>query len=299
MEKVVEVDRLKDGTPVRISVRTYGNPKGVPLMYLHGGPGDCSTSDMATVYDQSKYFVLLFDQRGAGRSTPKNCLEKNTTQHLVADIEKIRVAFFGTPMVLAGGSWGTALALVYSIKYPKNVVGLLLRSFYDLTPGRTEYAFFPELRAAIERIAKTPRDITRKLMGKRDAKRRTLVRLLASSAPLYVTDAPPKKDPFSVAETIAIIGQHYEINRFFLPKNFIYKFIDKIQHIHVIIIQGRFDVVTPPLMAFRFSELHGNCDLRLVAGGHSLYEKNVRSALRNGAKDLYGILVSGAASSIG
>ena len=285
----MEVDRLADGTPVKIAVRTYGNPAGVPVMYLHGGPGDCCFPALAKVYDKRKYFILLFDQRGCGRSTPKNCLEKNTTLDLVADIEKIRLAYFAAPMVLAGGSWGSALALVYSIKYPKNVLGLLLRAVYDLSPEKTEYAFFPELLEKKQRLAKTPQEVTRRLAGKRDATRRALVQVLTTSAPLYVF-GKPRKDPFSAMETMAIIGHHYESNNFFMPPNFILDNMATLHHIPVIAVQGRFDVVTPPEIAFRLFRDHPQCDLRVVLGGHTFFEPKILKELSKASKDMYAIV---------
>ena len=272
----MRVDVLPDGTAVDIAVYEHGNPKGIPALFLHGGPGDCANPQTPTLFDLETYHLIMFDQRGCGNSTPRNHLQKNNTQLLIADIERIRHHVFGDqPVVLAGGSWGTALALLYAQQFPTNVSGLVLRSVFDLTPGRTEYAFYPELLHQIQKIVGSKgtlvNNIHRSLIHKKKT-RKKLVRLLGDPRPLFLHSKPAKKDSYKALETMALLGAHYEKNNFFVPKNAIYKHLNKIKHIPVIIVQGRYDIVTPIAMAHKICRKLPLCDLRVVQAGHSSEE---------------------------
>ena len=129
----LHVDTLSIGEKVNVHVECSGNPNGIVVIYLHGGPGDCINLRMHRLYNPKKYHIVLFDQRGCGKSTPRNHTEKNTTKHLIQDIECIRKHIQCERMVVAGGSWGSALALMYAEKHPSRVLGLILRGIYDLS----------------------------------------------------------------------------------------------------------------------------------------------------------------------
>jgi proline iminopeptidase len=130
----IRVDTCSDGTPIIIAVYLYGNPKGYPVVYLHGGPGDRFTHAVAAFYDLNKYRLVGFDQRGCGNSTPRLLIENNTTQHLLQDIEHIRTHIMNADKwLVAGGSWGSSLAFCYAQTYPQHTSGLILRGFTDLT----------------------------------------------------------------------------------------------------------------------------------------------------------------------
>lgn len=111
-------------------IEEYGNPHGIPVIVIHGGPGSSSNSDLARYFDPTKYRTILYDQRGCGKSTPRNCIIDNTTEDLIEDLEKIRIAFNLEKPVLFGGSWGSTLALLYAERYPQNVRALILRGIY-------------------------------------------------------------------------------------------------------------------------------------------------------------------------
>ena len=114
----LEVDVLSNKDVVRMYYCEYGTPNGIPLVYLHGGPGDEVNETFKAQFDEKKYRIVLFDQRGCGKSTPRNHLEKNTTTHLLSDIEKLRQCLDIEKWVVAGGSWGSSLALIYAEKHP-------------------------------------------------------------------------------------------------------------------------------------------------------------------------------------
>jgi len=113
----------------QLYIRLYGNPEGIPVFYLHGGPGGYTGKECARFFNSRKYNVIVFDQRGCGKSLPRNELLHNTSFNLVNDIEKIRCFLKFKKIMLFGGSWGASLAILYSIKYPKNVMHYIIRGF--------------------------------------------------------------------------------------------------------------------------------------------------------------------------
>ena len=146
---LMEVDKCSNGDPIKIFVSCYGNPKGYPVVYLHGGPGHYSTPDIARLYNPKKYHLVMFDQRGCGKSVPKVLTEKskNTTHTSIADMEKIRKDICkADKWLVTGGSWGACLAMFYAQYHPKQTSGLILRGFVDLsTHGEFENEAYKSL----------------------------------------------------------------------------------------------------------------------------------------------------------
>jgi pimeloyl-ACP methyl ester carboxylesterase len=128
---LLEVDTLKNGDTVKIYVEMSGNKTGIPVIYLHGGPGDHSDPSIRRLFNPKVFNIIQFDQRGCGQSVPLNHTEKNTTQHLIKDMEAIRKLIQVPKFLVAGGSWGTTLALAYAEAHP--VLGLILRGVFDLS----------------------------------------------------------------------------------------------------------------------------------------------------------------------
>jgi len=287
MPKIV-VDQLTK-EPVVLNYTVSGNKTGIPIVYLHGGPGDAVTPSFKGQFDASLYRVILYDQRGCGKSTPRNHLEKNTTPLLLSDLEKLREHLGVDKWVVAGGSWGSSLALLYAQKWPERVLGLLLRGVYDLSLENCVLdSVYPETKEALDSIAsgsKFNKTATRILSGKRNATRRRLIELMESNDPLYVNQ-PPGKDSFETQETLALIGHHYESHRFFMPKNAVYKGLAKLKHIPVIMVQGRYDVVTPMNIAYEISKKLPLCELRVVRAGHTMHETAITRALKKASTDL-------------
>ena len=291
----LEVDTLKDGKKVVVHCEVGGNPEGVPVVYLHGGPGDSVESSMLKQFDTSKYKVICFDQRGCGQSTPRNHLEKNTTEHLLLDMEQIRETLNGgQPWVVAGGSWGSALALIYAIRYPHQTRGLLLRGAFDLRHELLQTKFYPEIAAEQEALVGavpgTPsflRKSMRLLTGKRTATRRKFIRLMNDPRPMFVSAAPTThKDSFRDMETLCLLGTHYEVHDFFMPSNYISKGLPSINHIPMIIVHGRYDIICSMEIAYSIQRRHGNCDLRIVKAGHTLKEPLVLESVYRASQDM-------------
>lgn len=251
--------------PVKIYVTLSGNPDGIPVIYLHGGPGDHSGKGVNDMFNLSKYHVVQFDQRGCGRSTPLNHVRKNTTKLLIGDIEAIRKHLNVDKFVVAGGSWGTTLALAYAIKHP--ALGLILRGVYDLSPGPDTVVdyMYPELADKIKTL--TRGKSIAKIM--RSKSRKQYMSLTNDPHPMYVT-TKPHNDSEKTKKTLMIVGNHYEKNHFFLTKKWIYANLKRIK-CPVIIVQGRYDLVTPPVMAYNICKKL-NCSLHLLDGGHTYHD---------------------------
>ena len=132
---------LEVGDGHTLYLETFGNPKGIPAIFLHGGPGSGCNPDQARLFNPDNYHVILLDQRGSGRSTPKRSLENNTTQCLISDIEVVRETLSIEKWVVVGGSWGSTLGLAYAQQHPERVYGLVLRAIFLGTSEETEWAF--------------------------------------------------------------------------------------------------------------------------------------------------------------
>ena len=286
------VDTLKNGEKVRVFYTLSGNPKGIPVVYLHGGPGDPSQPLYKKQFDLKLYRLLLFDQRGCGKSEPLNHTEKNTTQHLLADIEKLRKMMKAEKWVVTGGSWGSALALLYAIQRPTRVLGLIIRGVFDLDLDNSVMkSVYPEDDAKLRKLvrAKRSKDFLTKtseiLKDKKNGTRKNIIQLLNKPEPLHVF-GKPKQDSFKTQETLAILGIHYEMNRFFVSRNSIYDGLYRIQHIPLIMVEGRYDIVTPMKMAYSLSKRLPHADLRVVPSGHAFDEPATLSALYKASKDM-------------
>jgi proline iminopeptidase len=282
----LHVDTLSNGKKVKVYVECSGNPKGVMVIYLHGGPGDHSVPRLRRLYDPKVYHIVLFDQRGCGQSTPLNHTEKNTTQDLIQDIELIRTYMKAETMVVAGGSWGSSLAMLYAQAYPKRVSALLLRGIYDLSKVDVLDQMYPEEKDKLKHLLhlktnnpkEKDKEITKTLSTK-TRKRRKLIKLLSNDDQMFVVSKNTLKEPFKESETLTVIGNHYESNNYFVPKNTIYKNMHKIKHIPTIMVEGRYDMVTPMKMAYELSKLFDTCELMIVRGGHTVYEEEITKAL--------------------
>jgi len=273
------VDTLKNGRKVKIYVEWSGNPQGIPVIYLHGGPGDQSTPYIRQLYDPVKYNIILFDQRGCGHSTPKGHLEKNTTQDLLHDIERIRIVKGYPQWVVSGGSWGSSLALLYAQAYPSRVLGLILRGVYDLSQKSCVDNLFPEQYHEINQLIqyrKGTHRFKRILHVLKTRKSKRLVSLLMMDAPMYVKTPPPQE---SSSYTSALVNAHYEANHYFVSKRKIYCNMNKIKHIPTFMVNGRWDIVTPSNIAYKLSQCMDSCTLHIVDAGHTAKEKAIGNKL--------------------
>lgn len=270
---------------ISIYVECSGNPKGYPVIYLHGGPGDHINPHVRRLYNPKKYNIIMFDQRGCGKSKPTNHVNKNTTQDLISDMEKIRTWIGCETWIVSGGSWGSTLALLYAQEYPQRTSGLILRGLYDLTDDDCVMdAIYPDKKEELEKFLKTTNETTKmrkmsRILNTRNNKtRKNLIQLLGKNDGISIF-SKSKKDTFQDQETMVVIGTHYEKNKYFVPKHEIYKNMHKIKHIKTYIVDGRYDLITPMKMAFKLNKLFTDSKLMVVKGGHTVMEKEVSLAL--------------------
>lgn len=275
----VHVDTLKDGRKVKLYVEWSGNPKGIPVVYLHGGPGDHCTPHIRRLYSPEKYNIMMFDQRGCGKSLPMAHLEKNRTQELLKDMETLRILKGYDTWVVSGGSWGSSLALLYAQAHPERVRGLLLRGVYDLSQESCVDSVFPETYDEINRIIGYKKGNRYKQVLKvlKTRKSKRLAHLFIDSTPLYVKTRIPQKKENEYQG--ALISAHYEANHYFLPKRQIYNNMHKIRDIPTFMVNGRWDIVTPASIAYTLQKEMTQCELMFVDGGHTVNEPEVANAL--------------------
>lgn len=149
---MLHVDTLPNGKKVELYVECIGNTKGIPVIYLHGGPGDHITPRHRRWYDPKAYHIILWDQRGAGQSKPTAHTERNTTKLLISDMEKIRQYVGVETWVVAGGSWGSSLAMMYAQAHPQRVRAMILRGIYDLSKQDVLDAMWPEQTDQLHKV---------------------------------------------------------------------------------------------------------------------------------------------------
>lgn len=292
---MLQVDVLKNNQKVEIYLECSGNKNGIPVIYLHGGPGDHVTPRHRRWYDPKHYHIILFDQRGSGQSKPLNHTEKNTTKLLIEDMEAIRKHLDINKWVVAGGSWGSSLALLYSQSHPAKVLAIILRGVYDLSQEDVLDSMYPEEKDKLYQLLdihkeKDEQTKINKVLSNKTRKRRKLIQLMANEETMFVVSPTPKNLSFADSETLTVIGNHYDSHHYFVPKNSIYKNMHKIKHIYTIMIEGRYDMVTPMKIAYKLSKLFDHCDLTVVKAGHSAMEENITKTLVKKSKELFKIL---------
>jgi proline iminopeptidase len=291
--------RLEVGSGHAIYHEQIGNPEGTPVLFVHGGPGGGGDINARRFFDPGRFRAVLFDQRGAGRSTPLASLADNTTWDLVADIERLRTALEIERWLVFGGSWGSTLALAYAQTHPERVAGLVLRGIFLLR--KTELDWFYQHGASeifpdrwLDFVAPIdPADrhdllsaYHRGLNSGDAARERTLARAWAvwEGATSSLLADPEREsafaaDAFSIA--LAKIETHYFANGgFFASESQLLDGIDRIRKIPAVIVQGRYDVVCPPVTAWELAARWPEADFRLVPdAGHSAFEPGIATEL--------------------
>ncbi|MBS0433127.1 MAG: prolyl aminopeptidase [Proteobacteria bacterium] len=276
-----------------------GNPRGKPVVFLHGGPGAGCNPKCRRYFDPEAYRIILFDQRGCGRSTPHAELRENTTWDLVADIERVREHLGIEKWQVFGGSWGSTLALAYAETHPQRVTELVLRGIFMLRRWELEWfyqqgcdALFPDAWEAY--LAAIPRAEHGDLISayhKRLTDHDPAVRLSAAQAwsvweastsfllqdPAYI--AASAGDRFALA--FARIENHYFVHRgFFECDDQLLRDAHRLQGIPAVIVQGRYDVVCPLRSAWDLHRAWPQADLQIVPdAGHSGFEPGIADAL--------------------
>ena len=277
-----------------------GNPDGKPAIFLHGGPGGGGSTTVRRFFNPESYHIVIFDQRGCGRSKPHGCLEQNTTWDLVEDIETLKNKLGFEKWLVFGGSWGSTLSLAYSQTYPKSVSEMVLRGIFMLRKKELDWFYqegasniFPE---AWEKFLE-PIDISQRddLMSayheifKSDNTEKKLNAAIAWSRWEGSTSSlsynPDMADSFSdprFALAFALIENHYFVNKGFLEheNQLIESGIDIIRNIPTIIVQGRYDIVCPMTTAWELSKNWPEANLIVApSSGHTAFEKEITHEL--------------------
>lgn len=288
---------LAVGDGHEIYVEQCGNPDGAPVVVLHGGPGGGCSPAMRRYFDPAHYRIILFDQRGCGRSRPHASVEDNTTWHLVADIERIRKALNIARWAVFGGSWGATLALVYAQTHPERATHLVLRGVFLMTRAELDWfygggagKFWPEPWAKFAGMI--PQDERDDLIGayhkrlfsgerKREVKYakawaawENALASVASNG--YGGDSPP-----DYALAFSRLENHYFRHAGFLEfDGQILAQADRLNGISGFIVQGRYDMICPPYSAWNLAEAWPGCDLRMIRNaGHALSEPGITAEL--------------------
>lgn len=285
-------------------VEEVGNPEGLPVLFLHGGPGSGCAPWHRQFFDPAIYRAILVDQRGAGRSTPAGELRDNTTDHLVDDLETIRQQLGIDRWLVFGGSWGSTLALAYAQAHPESVSGLILRGVFTATPEEDHWLMGgmagwiqPEAWTAFrdfipaEEQTQLTQAYYRRLTSDEASVRRAAVEAWNRWEGSIVSLLP---DPTALqnfrdgAEAPARIECHYFVNGCFLKRpTQLIDDLDRIRHLPCIIVQGRYDVICPVHAAWRLHRRWPESDMRIVPdGSHSAADPAMATALTEAANDM-------------
>jgi proline iminopeptidase len=291
---------LEVGDGHRIYWETSGNPDGRPAVLVHGGPGSGCNSDHRRLFDPDAYRIILFDQRNCGQSMPSAgnpvvSLETNTTWHLVADMERLRVHLGIQRWLLLGGSWGSALSLAYAQTHPARVAGLVLRGIFTLRASELRWYYregasriFPDLWEDF--VSQIPMDERHDLIGAYDRRlsdpdlsvRVRAARAWARWEGSTVTLLPDSgwSSAFGAPDrslvAFARIENHYFKHAGFLSEGQLIAGVNRIRHLPCVIVQGRYDICTPPVTAWDLHRAWPEAEFHLVDGaGHAYTEPGI------------------------
>ena len=292
-------------SPHVLYVEECGEPSGIPVLFVHGGPGAGCDATSRQYFDPEKYRIILFDQRGCGRSKPHAELENNTTHELIKDIDTIREYLNIDKWILFGGSWGATLSLVYAQAYPNNTMGLILRGTFlgraeDIMwfYGNGTRYFFPDCwEEFIKPIPEEEHDnllvaYYKRLIGQDDLIRMGAAKAWATYEGRSATLEPRRKyvdhcaEPF-FANSFARISCHYMVNDCFLEPNQILDNMSIIEQIPSILVHGRYDMICPLQSAWVLHKQWPASELNIVRdAGHAPTEPAIVDALILATKDM-------------
>ena len=289
---------LKAGNLHEIYYEVCGNPKGSPVVFLHGGPGSGCSPTQRRFFDPAHYRIILIDQRGCGRSKPQGEIEQNTTDDLVSDIDAIRAALNIDKWLVFGGSWGSTLALAYALQHTDRVTGLILRGIFLSRPSELNWflgqvrAFFPEpwesLCAYLPANKRhNPIEAYEQLVFSDDIKNSIPAAIRwntfeSSIMSLLPRPAAPSSEVNGEVELArARVQIHYIQNNCFVgQRDLLAEAKAKLGHIPADIVQGRYDMVCPPITAWELSQVMPHASFHMVEdAGHSAMETGITSAL--------------------
>lgn len=294
----------------QLYIEQAGNPNGIPVLYLHGGPGSGCSENHRRYFDPDKYRYISFDQRGCGRSIPAPSIENNNCQNLIDDIEVIRKHLNIDKWLIVGGSWGTTLAMLYGMQYPNHVLAFILRGVFLARQSELDWLytqngaaqFFPEYfhdfiapidlgikKSVLEQYA----DIfngDNELAISFASKAWYLWELRLSSLEHNSPNLSQVED-YHQAACMAQISNHFFSNKCFIDNDYIIENINKISHIPAIVIHGRFDMVCQLNSAYQLVKHWDNASLQILPqAGHSGFESQTIDAMCKATEVMAGFL---------
>jgi proline iminopeptidase len=298
---------LPVGDGHEVYVESVGCARGIPAVYLHGGPGSGCQPDHRRLFDPERFHTVLFDQRGAGRSRPKGSREANTLPHLIADMELIREKFALERWMVVGGSWGATLALAYAEAHPERLLGLAIRATFLGTAREVEAAFCETLPRFYPGLSEDFLGILNEDERKQPLQsywQRILVsdpdihgpaarawhdteRILSEHAPARTRLDPAPQRSSGALPSTPFMEAHYFQNDSFMRPGQLLDDAWKLAGIPGIIVQGRYDLLCPPATSQTLSQRWRDAEVRIVEGaGHSLYDPGIRDAVMRSIADL-------------
>lgn len=285
--------RLEVGGGHELYFEECGNPEGMPVVFLHGGPGSGASAHHRRLFDPQRYRIILFDQRGCGRSVPLGSLEANTTWHLVDDLERLRRHLKVDRWLLFGGSWGATLALAYAEAHAGRALGLILRGIFSGRRSELDWFYewganrlFPDqwenlvaripadeqddlIAAYRSRLTDPDRAVRAQAASAWTAWEAATVMLRTSTPPLPSTAAAQTDGQIAFAR----IENHFFFHELWLEEGQLLADIERLADTPGIIVQGRYDVVTPAITSWQIAQAWPKADYRLVEGaGHAFGE---------------------------
>ncbi|MCM5661837.1 prolyl aminopeptidase [Galbibacter mesophilus] len=281
-----------------------GNPLGIPILFVHGGPGAGFTEADKRFFDYEVFKVIFYDQRGASKSKPFGSTETNTTQELVNDILKVLNFLNIESCYVFGGSWGTTLSLCFAIENPDKVKGLILRGVFLADRNAINHylgggvkTFYPE--AWMRFIDKVPENEIGNVpsfyleqMKNGSSETRSFfayewayyeISIFQKCISSKQIEGILERIPY---ESLATLEAHYLSNNCFLQEGFIMNNVEKIENIRTYIIHGRFDMICPPIQAYNLNQKLKNSTMKVVDAGHSDFESEIESAIKNALEEI-------------
>mgnify|MGYP001304568697 FL=1 len=273
-------------------VEVSGNENGIPVLFLHGGPGAGSSEIYRRYFNPKKYKIIIFDQRGCGKSTPFGACENNTSEQLINDIKLILHHLNVQEVVIYGGSWGSTLALLYSEKYPESVKTLVLRGIFLCRKSDIQWFYqkgadsiFPEYwRDFLKDIPSSEKnDILTAFHNRIHSQNRQVSNQFCKQWSIWEGNCSSLRPNSKVVEqfdkcaiSLAKIETHFFKNNCFIKENQIIENINKIRHIRCFIVHGRYDIVCPINQAVDLHNNYDNSELNIIDdAGHSLLEPGI------------------------
>lgn len=301
---ILEKKCLKVDDVHEIYYEVCGNPTGYPVIFLHGGPGSGCNPTQRRFFDPAHYRIILMDQRGCGRSSPRGGTLQNTTADLVYDIETIRKDLKIDRWLVFGGSWGSTLALSYAIMHAQHVTGLILRGIFLSRPSELNWFlgdlahFYPEvwhqlvsylpaeeqhdvLSAYSNRIFSEDKEVSFPAALQWNAYENAIMRLVPAENKTDSASEPPNEEQLSIELARARVQIHYIQNDCFVNgAEMLSKAVSALAHIPTVIVQGRYDMVCPPKSAWELNQAMPHAEFHMVQdAGHSAMEPGITSAL--------------------